>query len=50
MAAYLHGELVRFGQNLATAAILALGDDRQLILRGGNTATHVVVDVTAYIG
>ena len=38
------------GQNLATAAILALGGDRQLILRGGNAAAHVVVDVTAYVG
>ena len=37
------------GQNLATAAVLALGGDRQLTLRGGVAAAHVVVDVTGYI-
>ncbi len=38
------------GQNLATAAILTLGGDRQLTLQGGNAATPVVIDVTAYVG
>jgi hypothetical protein len=38
------------GQSLATAAILALGGDRRLVLRGGVAATHVIVDVTAYVG
>lgn len=37
------------GQNLATAAILSLGGDRQLTLRGGVARTNVVVDVTAYV-
>ena len=38
------------GRHLATAALLALGNNRQLTLRGGNAPTHVVVDVTAYVG
>lgn len=37
-------------QNLATATIVALGGDRQLTLRGGVAATHVIVDVTGYVG
>jgi hypothetical protein len=37
------------GQNLATAAMVALGSDRDLILRGGTANTHVIVDVTGYV-
>lgn len=37
------------GQNLATAVIVAVGGDRQLVLRGGVQPTHVVVDVTGYL-
>jgi hypothetical protein len=37
------------GQNLATAAIVALGANGDVILLGGANATHVVVDVTAYV-
>jgi hypothetical protein len=37
------------GQNLAMAVIVALGGDRQLVLRGGVQPTHVVVDVTGYL-
>jgi hypothetical protein len=36
-------------QNLATADIVALGPNRDIVLRGGAASTHVVVDVTAYI-
>ncbi len=35
-------------QNLATTVISALGGDRQLNLWGGQSATHVIVDVTGY--
>lgn len=35
-------------QNLAATAITGLGGDRQIILRAGANATHVVVDVTGY--
>jgi hypothetical protein len=37
------------GQNLATAVIVAVGGDRQLVLRGGVQPTHVVIDVTGYL-
>ncbi len=37
------------GQNLATAAIVALGPNREVILQGGANATDVIVDVSAYI-
>jgi len=37
------------GQNLATAAIVALGPDRDVVLLGGANATDVIVDVTAYV-
>ena len=37
------------GQNLATAVIVALGGDRQLVLRGGVQPTHVDVGVTGYL-
>ncbi len=36
------------GQNLATTVVSGLGGDRQVILRAGANATHVVVDVTGY--
>jgi hypothetical protein len=35
------------GQNLATAVVVAVTDDRRLTLRGGLQPTHVV-DVTGY--
>ena len=38
------------GENLATAAFLALGGDRSLVLRGGANDCHVLVDVTGYAG
>lgn len=37
------------GQNLATAAIVALDADRRITLRGGVASTHVVVDVSGYL-
>ena len=37
------------GQNLATAAIVALGPNRDLVLRGGAASPHVIVDVTGYV-
>ena len=37
------------GQNLATAAFVALGGDRGIVLRGGAADCHVVVDVTGYL-
>jgi hypothetical protein len=37
------------GQNLATAAIVALGPDREVTLLGGANRTDVIVDVTAYV-
>lgn len=36
------------GQNIATTVISALGGDRELRLRGGESPTDVVVDVTGY--
>lgn len=36
------------GQSTATTVVSALGGDRQLNLRGGAQATHVIVDVTGY--
>lgn len=38
------------GENLATAAFVALGGDRSITLRGGANDCHVVVDVTGYAG
>jgi hypothetical protein len=38
------------GQNLATAALVALGGDRGITLRGGAADCHVVVDVAGYVG
>jgi hypothetical protein len=38
------------GQNLATAAMVALGANRDIVLRGGTANTHVIVDVTGYVG
>jgi hypothetical protein len=38
------------GQNLATAALVALGGDRDITLRGGAADCHVVVDVAGYVG
>lgn len=38
------------GQNLATAAIVALGGDRGIALRAGAADCHVLVDVTGYVG
>lgn len=38
------------GQNLATTAIVALGANQDVVLRGGANATDVIVDVTAYVG
>ena len=49
MARHVHGELVRPGQNLPTAAVPPLGGNRQLTLRGGVAPTHVVVDVTGFL-
>lgn len=37
------------GQNMATAAIVGLGGDRSITVRGGVAATHCVVDVSAYL-
>ena len=37
-------------ENLATAAFVALGGDRSIVLRGGANDCHVVVDVTGYSG
>jgi hypothetical protein len=36
-------------QNLATAAIVALGPNLDIVLHGGANATNVVVDVTGYV-
>ncbi len=36
-------------QNLATAAFVAVGGNRDIVLRGGANATNVVVDVTGYV-
>jgi hypothetical protein len=36
-------------QNLATTALVALGTNLDLVLRGGAASTHVVVDVTGYV-
>lgn len=37
------------GQNLATAAVVGLGADRSITVRGGVAPTHCVVDVSAYL-
>lgn len=37
------------GQHLATAAVVGLGGDRSITLRGGVAPTHCVVDVSAYL-